>query len=229
MRQVFIEKQKISVKNICQPLLDDNLVLVSVHYSFISSGTESATVSSASKNILFSNISQKISKVIESIAAHGIEGTTALIKGKLTGNIQPLGYSCSGQVIAVGKKIKHLRTGDFVACAGAGFANHADIICVPENLVVQLSDEKYLEHGSITTIGAIALQGIRRTQPQLGEIVCVLGLGLLGQITVQLAKLSGCTVIGTDLIPERLELAKQFGADAVFDATLPTILCNNDA
>jgi hypothetical protein len=97
MRQVFIEKQKISVKNICQPLLDDNLVLVSVHYSFISSGTESATVSSASKNILFSNISQKISKVIESIAAHGIEGTTALIKGKLTGNIQPLGYSCSGQ------------------------------------------------------------------------------------------------------------------------------------
>lgn len=224
MRQVFIEKQKISVKDVCQPLLEDNLVLVSVHYSFISSGTESATISSASKNLYLTNITQKISKVLESVAINGIEGTKALVKGKLSGTIQPLGYSCSGQVIAVGKKIKHLRFGDFVACAGAGFANHADIICVPENLVVQISDEKYLEHASIATIGAIALQGIRRTEPQLGEIICVIGLGLLGQITVQLAKLSGCVVIGIDLLPERLELATQLGADAVFNATSENVL-----
>ena len=223
MRQVFIEKQAITVKDVCQPVLDDNFVLVSVHYSFISSGTESATISNASKSVLFSNIPQKITKVLESVAANGIEGTRALIKGRLSGTVMSLGYSCSGRVIAVGKKIKHLRAGDFVACAGAGFANHADVICVPENLVVPLAQEKYLEQASITTIGAIALQGIRRTNPQLGETVCVLGLGLLGQLTVQLAKLSGCTVIGIDLLPDRLELATQLGADAVFNATSETL------
>jgi predicted dehydrogenase/threonine dehydrogenase-like Zn-dependent dehydrogenase len=224
MRQVFIEKQAITVKDVCQPLLDDNLVLVSVYYSCISSGTESATLASATKSLFFANIPQKIAKVLESVAANGIDGTKALIKGRLSGTIQPLGYSCSGRVIAVGKKIKHIRTGDFVACAGAGFANHADVICVPENLVVKISDEKFLEHASITTIGAIALQGIRRAQPQLGEIICVLGLGLLGQITVQLAKHSGCTVLGIDLLPERLELATQLGADAVFNASSETLL-----
>lgn len=226
MRQVFIEKQAITIKEVSQPLLDDTLVLVSVHYSFISSGTESATIAHASKNVYFSNIPQKISKVFESLAAHGIEGTKALIKGKLQGTVQSLGYSCSGRVIAVGSKIRNLRVGDYVACAGAGFANHADIICVPENLVVPV-DQEFLEHASITTIGAIALQGIRRAQLQLGEVVCVLGLGLLGQLTVQLAKLSGCTVIGVDLIPERLELATRLGADKVFNATDPTIIKDN--
>ena len=78
--------------------------------------------------------------------------------------------------------------------------NHADIVCVPENLVAKIHDQRFFtSSASVTTIGAIALQGVRRAQPQLGEIVCVLGLGLLGQITVQLAKLSGCTVIGIDL------------------------------
>lgn len=223
MRQVFIEKQAIAIKDVCQPLLDDNLVLVAVHYSFISSGTESATLSSASKSLYFNNIAKKISKVIESVATVGIEGTKALIKGRLSGTLQSLGYSCSGRIIAVGKNVKHLRAGNFVACAGAGFANHADIVCVPENLVVAV-DEKYLHDASITTIGAIALQGIRRMQPQLGEVVCVLGLGLLGQITVQLAKLSGCKVIGIDLVQDRLDLAVQRGADAVFNATSETLL-----
>lgn len=223
MRQVFIEKQTITVKDVCQPLLDDNQVLVSVHYSFISSGTESATISNASKSVYFNNIPQKINKVFESLAAHGIEGTKALVRGKLRGTIQSLGYSCSGRVIAVGSKIRTLRVGDYVACAGAGFANHADVVCVPENLVVPVNQE-FLHHASITTIGAIALQGVRRTQPQLGEVVCVLGLGLLGQITVQLAKLSGCTVIGIDLLSDRLELAKQLGADVVFNASSETLV-----
>lgn len=224
MRQLFLERNIVSVKEVCEPLLDDNLVMVSVHYSFISSGTESATISNAAKSVFLTNIPQKITKVLESIATNGIEGTKALIKGRLSGSLQALGYSCSGKVIAVGSKVKNVRAGDFVACAGAGYASHADYVCVPENLVVKVSDETYLKQASITTIGAIALQGIRRAQLQLGETVCVQGLGLLGQITVQLAKRSGCKVIGIDVVEERLAQAQKLGADAVFNATSATLL-----
>lgn len=223
MRQVFIDKSEIAVRTVCEPVLDDNLVMVSVHYSFISSGTESSTVNDAAQSSLLSNLPKKVAKVFDALKAQGIQGTRNLVQAKLAGSVCQLGYSCSGKVIAVGKNIKHIKTGDFVACAGTGYANHADIVCVPENLVVVCA-EKFLQEASITTIGAIALQGIRRTAPQLGEIVCVQGLGLLGQITIQLAKLSGCTVIGIDIVPERLALAREVGADATFCATSETLL-----
>ncbi|MCK5633132.1 bi-domain-containing oxidoreductase, partial [bacterium] len=218
MRQVFIEKGSIVVKDSCKPLCDVFSVLVSVHYSFISTGTEVATIAQSKQSTFFSNVPHKIKKVLESVAKNGVDGTKALIKGKLKGTVQSLGYSCSGKVIAVGKKVKTLRIGDCVACAGAGLANHADIVAVPENLVVRLSNEKQLKKASLTTIGSIALQGIRRANLQLGETVCVIGLGLLGQIVVQLAKLSGCRVIGVDVIPERMEQAKRLGAFATFNA-----------
>lgn len=217
MRQIFLEKGTILVKEVSRPLLDEYSVLVSVQYSFISSGTEVATISNANASIL-SNVPYKIKKVIESVADVGIEGTKALIKGKLIGQASVIGYSCAGRVLEVGSKVTRYRSGDLVACAGAGLANHADLVCVPEHLVAKVTDQKYLKAASITTIGAIALQGIRRAQLQLGETVCVIGLGLLGQLTVQLAKLSGCTVVGIDLIPERLALAKQLGADYVYSA-----------
>jgi len=218
MRQIFLEKGNAIVKEVCQPLLDEFSVLVSVHYSFISSGTEVATIQNSKKSTFFSNVPQKIKKVLESVASNGIEGTKALIRGKLKGNIQTLGYSCSGEVIAVGKQIKNIRSGDYVACAGAGLANHADMVSVPEHLVVKIGDKKHLKTASLTTIGSIALQGLRRARPQIGETVCVIGLGLLGQITVQLAKRSGCRVIGIDLMPERIELAQRLGASVALHA-----------
>ena len=218
MRQVFLDKGAVTVKEVAQPLLDDYSILVAVHYSFISSGTELATLTNAQAG-LFSNMPHKVKKVLESVSANGIEGTAALIKSKLKGEISPVGYSCSGQVIAIGKKVHRLSIGDFVACAGAGYANHADLICVPEKLAVRVYKQKNLKTASITTLGAIALQGIRRAQLSLGESVCVLGLGLLGQLTVQLAKINGCYVIGVDLIAERLSLAKKLGADVVYHAT----------
>ncbi len=227
MRQVFLQKSAVIVKEICQPAMDDYAVLVVVHYSFISSGTEAATIIQAEQNGLFSNASQKIKKVLESVASHGIDGTMALVKSKLQGELQALGYSCSGRVIAIGKKVQHLRVGDYVACAGAGFAHHADLVCVPEKLVVKVNHE-YLKHGSITTIGAIALQGIRQADLQLGETVCVIGLGLLGQLTVQLAKAAGCTVVGIDLLKDRLELARHFGADHTPHATEDNVLSEID-
>lgn len=217
MRQLFLDKGAIVVKEVAQPLMDDHSVLVSVYYSCISSGTESATISNAQSSF-FSNVPYKIKKVLESVACNGLEGTKALIKSKLKGEVQSLGYSCSGCVIAVGSKVVKYRIGDFVACAGAGLANHADIVCVPENLVAKIHDKENVRAASITTIGAIALQGVRRANIQLGDLVCVLGLGLLGQLTVQLVKLSGGRVIGIDLLPERLQLAKNLGAEYVYSA-----------
>lgn len=224
MRQVFLDRGTVVVKEVCRPLLDEYSVLVSVHYSFISSGIEVAAINNSRQSLFLTNIPKKIEKVLSSISAHGIERTTALIKGKLKGELETLGYSCSGCVIAVGKKVKNFRTGDYVACAGAGFANHADIVCVPENLVVRVHKPEYLKQASLTTLGATAIQGLRRAHVQLGETVCVWGLGLLGQLTVQLAKCSGCHVVGVDLLQDRLQLAKTCGADAVYDATDPDVI-----
>ena len=218
MRQVFLEKGLVTIKEVCEPVLSDDTLLIAVYYSCISPGTEGSTIANAQKS-LFSNIPLKLPKIFLSIAKNGIEGTKALIREKLAGNLQSLGYSCSGKVIAVGKNITRFRPGDFVACAGAGYANHADLVAVPENLVVKVSDETFLRDASITTLGAIALQGLRRAEVELGDIICILGLGLLGQLTMQLAKLSGCKVIGIDLIKNRLELAKQLGADRVLNPT----------
>ena len=218
MRQLFLEKGSLIVQEVAQPSLDERSVLISVHYSFISSGTEAATISNAQRSIIFSNVPNKIKTVLQSITENGFAGTSALVNSKLKGSLQALGYSCSGRVLAVGRKVTKFRAGDFVACAGAGWANHADVVCVPENLVVAVKNEAFVKHASITTIGSIALQGIRRAELQLGETVCVMGLGLLGQITVQLAKNAGCRVVGVDLLPERMALASELGADYVFKA-----------
>lgn len=217
MRQVFLEKGLIKVKEVAQPLLSDSTVLVHVHYSCISPGTEGSHVQESQKH-LFSNIAGKAHKVMHSLISEGIHGTRLRIQEKLAGTVHQLGYSCSGQVVAVGKNVQRFRPGDYVACAGAGLANHAEFIVTPENLMVHVSDKRFLPFASMTTLGAIALQGVRRAQLQLGEVVCVIGLGLLGQLTVQLAKRSGCKVIGIDLVQNRLEQAHQHGADYVLDA-----------
>lgn len=219
MRQVFLDRGTIVVKEVCRPLLDDHSVLVSVHYSYISSGIEVAAINNSRQSLFLSNIPKKIEKVLSSISAQGIESTATLIKGKLKGELETLGYSCSGHVIAAGKKVKNFRTGDLVACAGSGFANHADIVCVPENLVVRLHKPEHLKSACVTTLGATAMQGLRRANVQIGECVCVWGLGLLGQLTVQLAKCAGCNVVGVDILQDRLDMALQCGADAVYDAT----------
>lgn len=223
MRQVFLDKGITVVKDVAQPKLEDHSVLVSVHYSFISSGTEAATITATQHSTVFSNVPQKVKSVLASLTGGKINDAINKTKGQSKGTLQALGYSCSGRVIAVGRKVASLRTGDFVACAGAGFASHADIVCVPENLVVPVGNQDYLKQASITTLGAIALQGVRRASVQLGEVVCVLGLGLLGQLTVQLVKAAGCTVVGIDILPDRIALAKELGADHVFDASFDNL------
>lgn len=125
-----------------------------------------------------------------------------------------VGYSAAGEVIAVGEGINDIVPGDLVACAGAGQANHADYIRVKRNLVCRVPPTCSLRSAASTTVGAIALQGVRRAAPQLGEKVCVLGLGLIGQITAQLLRANGCHVLGMDLDAERVSRARQRGMDA---------------
>src|SRR5579862_6493285 len=209
MKQVFLKKGTAVVHEMPTPLVSPNTLLVQVHYSFISSGTEFATLAASGTPLLqkvTSDTKKSIDKFLGAVKENGLAGTYALIQEKIN-QYMPIGYSCTGQVIAVGQNCTNtFRVGDYVACAGAQFANHADMITVPQNLAVKLTDKIFLKQASLTTIGAIALQGIRRANLQLGESVCIIGLGLIGQLTVQLAKLSGSTIFGVDPVQSRFDL-----------------------
>ncbi len=124
-----------------------------------------------------------------------------------------VGYSAAGEVVGIGEGITDLTVGDRVACAGAGKANHADFISVPRNLVCRVPDHCDLKTAATTTVGTIALQGVRRTLPQLGDNICVLGLGLIGQLTVQMLRANGCKVIGFDMDAARVKRALDQGMD----------------
>lgn len=137
-----------------------------------------------------------------------------------------VGYSSAGEVIAVGAGVSGYRIGDFVACAGAGQANHAEFISVKQNLCAHVPTGTPLHRAATTTVGSIAMQGLRRTEPRLGEVVCIVGLGLIGMISVQLFRTAGCKVIGLDLDPSRVDRALKLGANAaVIDADECQRLC----
>lgn len=125
-----------------------------------------------------------------------------------------VGYSAAGEVVAIGDGVEGFIVGDIVACGGAGKANHADYVSVPRNLVCRVPDGCDLRFAATTTVGTIALQGVRRAEPRLGETACVLGLGLIGQITVQLLRANGVKVIGLDLDQKRVDRAISMGMEA---------------
>jgi polar amino acid transport system substrate-binding protein len=129
-----------------------------------------------------------------------------------------MGYSLAGVVIAVGDRVPDFKPGDRVACAGAGFASHAQVACVPRTLCALVPEDVGLDEAAFATLGAVALQGVRQAEPTLGEVVLVIGLGLLGLLTVQLLRAAGCRAIGVDVDAARCALARQLGADA---ATTP--------
>ncbi|HEY6951905.1 MAG TPA: bi-domain-containing oxidoreductase, partial [Bacteroidota bacterium] len=154
-----------------------------------------------------------VKKVLEQVRQQGIAATFRRVQSRLE-SLASLGYSASGQVIAVGDGIRDIAVGDAVACAGAGYANHAEYILIPRNLCAKIPRGVGFDDAAYTTIGAIALQGIRQTAPTLGESIAVVGLGLLGQLTVQLLKAQGCFVIGLDPDPKAVALARLSGADS---------------
>jgi predicted dehydrogenase/threonine dehydrogenase-like Zn-dependent dehydrogenase len=153
-----------------------------------------------------------VKQVIQKAKTEGLVNTFQAVRSKLS-SWSALGYSASGIVAAVGADVSGFKVGDRVACAGAGYASHAEVISVPKNLCVQLPDQVSFEEGAFGTLGAIAMQGVRLAEPTLGEAVVVVGLGLIGQITVQLLKANGCRVFGVDIDPEKIQLARESGAD----------------
>ncbi|MBT4594416.1 Gfo/Idh/MocA family oxidoreductase [bacterium] len=224
MKQLFLSKGRAIIKDVPVPLLGDKNVLVELRHSFVSTGTEEATRAATGESLLkkaMNKPSEKIATVLEILHEHGVLATYNLVKGKAS-QLLEAGYSCSGKVVAIGKFVEGIKPGDFVACAGAGYASHGQYAVVPVNLMVKIKDETFLEHASIASIGAIALQGFRRADMRLGESVCIVGLGLIGLITVQLAKAAGCTVVGVDIDKTKLDKAKQFGADVVVDGSVGT-------
>lgn len=190
------------------PALADGMVLVENKFSLISSGTERSTVKVAQSN-LFGKAKHRpdlVAQVLQNIRKEGIKATYQKVRTKLD-SLKALGYSTSGTVIMSLSKNDKLKAGDRVACAGQDYASHAEIVAVPQNLVVKIPDNVSFEEAAFTTLGAIAMQGVRQAEPRIGENVCVIGLGLLGQLTGQILKANGCNVFGIDISDSLVDLA----------------------
>jgi predicted dehydrogenase len=196
------------------PRCQDNGILVQTQSSLVSAGTEKMIVDIAKKSLLGKARSRPdlVRQVVDKMKREGVGNTLEKVFTKLDTPI-PLGYSIAGKVLEVGAFGGDVSLGDRVACGGAGFANHAEVNYVPKNLYVKIPEGVSDQEASFVTVGAIALQGVRQAQVQLGEKVAVLGLGLIGQLTVQLLKASGCQVLGSDIDPKKIELAKKLGAN----------------
>lgn len=205
---------ELGVVQVPRPLLRPEGILVRNVASLISAGTEKTKVDTAQMSLLGKARSRpdQVKKVLETLKKEGVANTYRKVMGKLD-SLTPLGYSCAGVVVAVGAKADGFRIGDRVACAGAGYANHAEAVYVPKNLAVKIPDGVGFDAAAYATVGAIALQGLRQADLRLGECVAVIGLGLIGQLTVQLLKASGCRVLGIDLDPSSVALARANGAD----------------
>ncbi|MFC7303413.1 bi-domain-containing oxidoreductase [Streptomyces monticola] len=193
-------------------------VLVRSGYSLISTGTELMKVSEAGMSMLAKARSRpdQVAKVMQSVATNGVPATYRKVMGKLD-SYTPLGYSLCGVVEQVGAGIDDVKVGDLVACAGNEHALHAELNWVPKNLYTPVPDGLAPRHAAFGTVGSIALQGVRRGEPQLGETALVIGLGLIGQLVVQLLAASGVRVVGADPDPERCALAARLGAAACGD------------
>lgn len=214
MKQVLLKKGQVIIEEVPAPIVEEGTVLVQVAYSCISAGTEISGMVNSGEPLWKKAMRhpEKVKKVLYVAHAKGISSTIDNVKSQVYGSRQ-IGYSCSGTALEAGKNISDIKAGDRVACAGAGYANHAEIINVPRNLLVKVPKGVTLDLASTTTLGAISMQGVRRANPTLGEIVVVLGLGILGQLTAQLLLVNGCRVVGIDIDKGRVELAKSLGMD----------------
>ncbi len=200
------------IEKLPKPILRDGGILVHNVYSLISAGTERTSVETAQASMIGKAKKRPdlVKQVRDSIKKEGLLATYKKVKNRLD-NYKELGYSSSGVVIE--SSVQGFKSGDRVACAGGGYANHAEIIFVPKNLTVKMPDSISFQEGAFTTVGAIALQGLRQADVKIGESVVVIGLGLIGLITVQLLKASGVSVIGIDITNNNFQLAHKFGCD----------------
>ncbi|WP_310448984.1 bi-domain-containing oxidoreductase [Sulfuritalea sp.] len=217
MKQVLIRHGGVAVEEVPAPVAEAGHVLVRLEYSCISVGTEMSGVRTSNLPLWKRALQRPkdVMQVIDRVRSHGLAETRDLVKAKLE-EAHPLGYSAAGVVIEVGAGIDDIAVGDRVACGGSQSAYHAEMVAVARNLVVRVPDGVSSADASTVTLGAIALQGVRRAAPTLGETFVVIGLGILGQLTQQLLHANGVRVIGLDLDRRRLDLALSHGMAAAF-------------
>lgn len=206
---------ELKVAEVPAPGVEPGSLLVATAASLVSYGTEKMVMDLAKKSLLGKARDRPdlVKKAIQRIGRDGVVATVAAMRSKLDQPI-PLGYSSAGTVVAVGQGVVGFDVGARVACAGAKLANHAQMNLVPQNLCALVPSGVPDETAAFVTVGAIALQGVRIANVALGEVYAVVGLGLIGQITVQLVKAAGGRVLGIDLDPAKVELARKLGADA---------------
>jgi predicted dehydrogenase/threonine dehydrogenase-like Zn-dependent dehydrogenase len=207
---------KVYIEEIPVPKLKPGTALVQNAFSLISAGTERMVTEFAGKNLVGKARSRPdlVGQVLDKARRDGIIPTLVSALNRLD---QPMvmGYSSAGTILNVSSELSNFKPGDRVACAGGNYAVHAEYAVVPKNLLTLLPDGVDFESAAFSTLGAIALQGFRLAGLQLGESVAVIGLGLLGLLTVQIALSAGCHVLGIDIDPKRIELGKKLGYNAI--------------
>lgn len=214
MKQIIqnLRTGETKLEKVPAPMVRSGHVLIQTSRSLISSGTERMLMEFGKANFVHKARQQpdKVRMVLDKIKTDGLMPTIETVLNKLDQPI-PLGYCNVGAVREVGSGVSGFYTGDRVISNG----KHAEVVSVPMNLCAKIPDSVSDDEAAFTVIGAIALQGIRLAHPTLGEAVVVTGLGLIGLMTVQLLRANGCRVLGLDFDPQKLALARQFGADVV--------------
>jgi predicted dehydrogenase/threonine dehydrogenase-like Zn-dependent dehydrogenase len=210
MRQIIqdLKSGQTILEEIPAPQVREGCVLIQTTHSLVSLGTERMLVEFGKANLIDKARQQpdRVKQVLDKIKSDGLVPTLEAVFTKL-GQPLPLGYCNVGKVITVGKGVIEFAVGDRVASNG----NHAEIVCVPQNLTVKIPENVSDEEAAFTVIGSIGLQGIRLLQPTLGETIVVIGLGLVGLVAAQLLKANGCRVIGIDFDQQKLDIAQKNG------------------
>lgn len=213
---------ELAVREMPAPAPRPGGLIVATRVSLLSAGTEKLLTDLAKASLAGKARARPdlVRQVVDKAKREGVLATIETVRAKLD-MPAALGYSCAGRVVDIGAGVSDFKVGDRVACAGAGYANHADFNFIPKNLAVAIPDGVDDEDAAFVTLGAIALQGVRQAAPTLGERVVVVGLGLLGLLTVQLLKANGCRVLGYDPVAAKADLARRLGADRAVSEALP--------
>jgi len=206
------------VGEVPMPSLQEKFVLIENKFSLISAGTERGTVGMGKASLLGKARQRPdlVKQVLASIKKEGLKATFDKVTTKLD-SLAALGYSSSGVVIASLDSNGEFQPGDRVACAGQNYASHSEIVSVPQNLVMKIPDNVSFQEASFTTLGGIAMQGIRQAEVQLGDNICVIGLGLLGQLACQLLQANGCNVFGIDVSQGMVDLSNEIGSSSALN------------
>ena len=213
----------ITVVDVPRPAPQAGWVLIANRFSLISAGTERSKISLGQKNLVQKARARPdlVRKVVDRARVEGAGAALSVARDRLNA-LAPLGYSSAGIVLEVGRGVEGLAPGDRVACGGAGWANHAEIVAVPRNLVARVPTDVELWDAAYATVGAIALHAVRQSEASLGERVGVIGLGLVGQLALRVLRAAGCFAIGIDPDERAVAVATAAGFDA-FCRDLPTL------